>query len=435
MTVYNREALPHNLDAEKAVLGAVILNNHAFQDVESHVQPGDFFLDIHNIIYTAILDLFGQGEPADELTIANAIEEELRPAGGSYLSNLLRYVVSDQNVIAYAKIVGNLAATRRIIIAGHAVAGLGMGRPEISDYANEALSALLTATAESTKERKPQAIGRAAQELATRIEENLPSLSTGLSQLDSMTGGLLPGTLTIVGARPSIGKTALLLQICRNVCRAVSKKEHEKKQAVLFFSLEMSVPQVTGRVISGEAHIPASKLREVGASGKLLPPEWDRYMNAVNLVAGWPLYFDDNSAIGLPHILSTVRRYKAQGYDIAAIFIDYIGIMAKAEAETEAKAIGIITAGLKALAKEECVPVLAASQINRQGANKKPSLSDLKSSGNLEDDADVVYLLHRETRASEYLELEVGKSRFGVTGDLALKFDGQYQNIFVEETE
>lgn len=436
---------PQNIEAEESVLSAILVDNNVLLDVIEIVSAGDFYRSAHQKIYAAITELFDKGEPIDAVTLANKLSEngQIEEIGGaSYLAKLLDAVPFAVNAQHYGKIIHDKAALRSLIEKANAIAKRCFEDrgdvDEIIDYAESSIF-------EISERKSRQAFYPISKIILGNIEtleENqgnrslVTGVPTGFTQLDNMTSGLQGSDLIILAARPSMGKTALALNIARNA--AVNGNV---PSAV--FSLEMSKEQLSLRMLCSEASIDSSRLR----GGFFSMDDWHRLTDAAGTLSEAPIYIDDSPNLSAMEIRAKSRRLKMDK-NIGLIIIDYLQLMqGKAGTERRDLEISDISRSLKALAKELDIPVLALSQLNRmleQRNDKRPRLSDLRESGALEQDADVVAFIYRDEVYNKdennpnrgIAEIILAKQRNGPTGDVPLTFLGAYtrfENLASEE--
>ncbi len=426
------EALPpHNLEAEQSVLGALLIDPDAVARIAEFLKPADFFRDGHSPMYQAILDLYERGTPADIVTLCDYLERNdqlIRVGGERYLAELQARVPTTFNIEHYARIVERTATLRRLIQAAGRIAGIAYDDKVDADEAIHEAERLLFDVSQGRQSGQMVSVNEVLRDFFERIEErsamadsdSLPGVPSGFVDLDKMTGGLQPSDLIIVAARTSIGKTALALSMAHNCAGPRYRK------TVAVFSLEMSNEQLVQRLIAAEAGLDLQLLR----SGRLEMLDWTRLAHAMGTLAEAPIYLDDKPNLTLVEIRAKARRLKAEhGLDV--IVIDYLQLIQGGNSENRTLQISAISHGLKALAKELHVPVVAVSQLSRavEGRqNHRPLLSDLRESGSIEQDADMVLLVYRDDAYNEnsekqgIAEVHVAKHRNGPTGNIELRF-------------
>ena len=437
--------IPQNITAEQNVLSAMLIDTHAADIVAERLQPEDFYRPSHQIICRAIFRLRSRNEPVDLVTVTEELKKEnrLEDVGDiSYLTLLANVAPTAANVRFHARIVEEKSLLRQMVESGTAIAAMGYegGEEDVQDLIDRAEKNLLRLSCrKSTTDFVPiQDIVSAAMDRLGSLVENsraVTGLSTGFTDLDSITAGLHPSDFIIVAARPSMGKTALALNIAENVALR-GTREGEPPRRVAFFSLEMSRDQLAQRMICTEADVGDRELRpgtpeEEEAKMELLNRLW----TASDRLAASNIFIDDTPGLSIRELRSKARRLKAAG-GLDLIVIDYLQLMqvslGRSGSENRQHEVSEISRSLKALARELEAPVLALSQLSRSVENrqvKRPMLSDLRESGSLEQDADIVMFLYREDyyKAAEeepthLTELIVAKHRNGPTGKIDLFF-------------
>jgi len=437
---------PHNLEAEKAVLGAIILDNAAYAHAEGVLKASSFYHPAHQIIYLAIKGLNAARQPIDELTLADWLKKDgnFDTIGGDvFLNELLRHVVSEKNVAAYVAIMRRLDITRRMIAAASHIATSGYAQPDIEDYIDASQKAIFS-IAMDHEEQDFSYARDVAQNIMHTIEDSAKSddefsgLPTGFRRLDDMTGGLQKSDLVIVAARPGMGKTAFALNVAVNAAGHIARCNLNGTVAI--FSLEMNRAQIVARMIAADAKIEASRLRS-SRNQQLTTEEWVRLMDSINRIGN--LAIDDNPTISLDSIRSKCRKLK-MNKGLGLVIIDYIQLMdtrkRRGGDQNRSSELGEISRGLKIMARELDVPVVALSQLNRElekRPDKKPRLSDLRESGSIEQDADVIMFIHREAgyhhnprdldpETRRDAAIIVAKQRNGPTGTAKMCFFSEY---------
>ena len=426
---------PHSIEAEESILSAILLDSSTLLDVLEIVSPDNFYRTAHQHIFAAVSELFAKAEPVDLVTLTNILRDknQLEDIGGAaYLARIVDTVPSAINVQHYARIVRDKSSLRRLIakaneITQHCYEDAG-DLDQVIDFAESAVFEI--------SEDKHQA---AFHPISKIIETNIDALEirqnnralvtgvpTGYTQLDQKTAGLQGSDMVIIAARPSMGKTALALNIARNAAI-------DGNVPVAIFSLEMSKESLTERLLCSEARVDSGRLR----GGFINPDDWTRITEAASILSEAPIYIDDSPDISATSIRTKSRRLKMDK-DLGMIIIDYIQLM-RGRIATERRDLEIsdISRSLKLLAKELNVPVVALSQLNRkleERADKRPQLSDLRESGALEQDADVVAFIYRDEVYNKdennpnrgTAEVILAKQRNGPTGLVPLTFIGQY---------
>lgn len=433
----SERVLPHDMLAEQSTLGGMLLSQEAVAEVFEEVRARDFYAPKHELIFEAILTLFSKGEPTDVITITDELMKngKLVMAGGAdYLHTLTSIVPTAANAGFYAKIVAEKATLRRLVEVGTRIAQSGYSSEgDVIDLVNKAQSEVYDVLAAGGSDDIADlnvALDDAVKEIERAQMQGgaLAGVPTGFVELDAKTHGLHEGQLILVAARPAVGKSTLGLDFARNAAI-------RNRQATVIFSLEMSRADIALRMISAETSIPLQNLRK----GEVNDSDWAKFAQVRSQINDAPLYIDDSPNLTLVEIRAKCRRL-AQRIDLKLIVIDYLQLMTSGKkVESRQQEVSEFSRALKLLAKELKVPVVALSQLNRQseqgGSNKKPEISQLRESGSLEQDADVVILLHREgmnepnhARAGE-ADIILAKQRNGPTGTIEVGFQGQYSRF------
>jgi replicative DNA helicase len=414
----------------------MLLSKDAIADVVEVVREGDFYRPAHQTIYSAILDLYGKGEPADAVTVAAELTkagEIARVGGATYLHTLVSMVPTAANGGYYGRIVREQAILRRLVEAGTRIVHMGYtGTGDVDDMVDRAQAEVYDVTDRRTSEDYlplREIMGEALNEIEAISNRGgeMIGVPTGFIELDKLTNGLHPGQLVIVAARPALGKSTLGLDICR----AASIKHG---LASVIFSLEMSRNEIVMRLLSAEAQVPLHHMR----AGTMSDADWTKLASRMGTVSEAPLFIDDSPNMTLMEIRAKCRRLK-QRHDLRLVVVDYLQLMTSGKrVESRQQEVSEFSRSLKLLAKELEVPVIAISQLNRgaeQRTDKRPLLADLRESGSLEQDADVVVLLHREDayerespRAGE-ADFIVAKHRNGPTATVTVAFQGHYSRF------
>lgn len=429
---------PHSIEAERAVLGAILLNKDAFDTVSSIVKAEDFYSDNHRVIYEALASIVGKNQRADYVLLSEELKksQKLEAVGGIlYLTNLTTDIVDAYNVEDHAKIVRDKAHLRKLIHVANAVESMAYREEEeTEDIVNRAEQMVLDVSGTTKGESSFSAMRDVVYETIDRINELqrhkgiLTGVSTGFKDLDNLTSGLQKSDLILVAARPSMGKTAFTLNIAQNVAM-------KSKKNVAFFSLEMSKTQLVARVLAAVAGINSGRIR----NGQLSQEDWGKAINALNDLAEAPLYIDDTSGLTPQLMKKKLRRLIQEHGELGLVVVDYIQLMengGKKMADNRQQEVSAISRQLKIMAREFNVPLIALSQLSRgveSRADKTPMLSDLRESGSLEQDADIVAFLNRENYqdtedTSDGVETQViiRKHRNGELGIVKLWFEGAY---------
>ena len=415
---------PQNIDAEESLLGSLLIDPRAILDVAPLLCPADFYVPKHRFVYEAILALNDHGDPVDFVTLCDALEqrEQLVDVGGAaFLSTIINRVPSAIHATTYAQIVARTAIRRRMIDAASTVAKLAYDETIDVEAAIDQVEATLLALRRDSRDRLRH-LSSYLQELfgAGRIETP-QSVPTDFPSLDRLLDGLQRSDLIIVGARTGIGKSSLLLTLALNAA-----KQHDRHVGI--FSLEMSGVQIAQRLTAMESGINLQRLR----TGNLEDDDWSFIGRASDELSQAGIWIDDTPAISISNIRAKARRLMAQhGLDL--LIVDYLQLITNpGRHENRNLEIGVITRGLKSLARELNVPIVVASQLSRKieyRSDKRPLLADLRESGSIEMDADVVIFIHRESSAeqavSSLTQLSVAKQRNGPTGEVAVVWKPQ----------
>jgi replicative DNA helicase len=428
---------PQAVESEQSVLGGLMLDNEAWDRIADVLNENDFYRREHRLIFRAVSALSQEGQPADVVTVGEWLENagELDHAGGfAYLNTLAAQTPGAANILAYAGNVRDRAVLRALIRAASSIGTSafqpeGRSAPEILDQAERTILDISEATArrrggfQPIKSLLTAAVDRL--DLLSKSENAITGLPTGFHDLDAMTSGLQPGDLVIVAGRPSMGKTSLAMNMAENVALGA-------RRPVAVFSMEMPAEQLALRMLASLGRINAHKMR----TGRLDEDDWPRITSAIGILADAPLYVDDTPALTPLEVRSRARRLKREHGDLGMIVLDYLQLMQAPESqENRATEVSNITRALKSLAKELHVPVVALSQLNRSlesRPNKRPVMSDLRESGAIEQDADVIFFIYRDEVYNEdspdkgKAEIIIGKQRNGPTGKVPLTFLGEY---------
>lgn len=422
------KVLPHNDEAEQSVLGAILIDKHAIIGVSERLTPADFYNDINNLIYGAMLALYDERKPIDLLTLTAQLKKnkQLKNVDSTYLTDLVDLVPTAANVDEYAKIVKENSTKRNLIRAGVTVAELGYSEnSEVKDVLDKAESAIFSIS-QSHISRGFVPIKSTLTDSFDRIDElqkngsGFRGVRTGFVDLDNILSGMQKSNLIILAARPGQGKTALTL----NIAQHVGVKE---KKPIGIFSLEMSKEELVDRLLVGQADVDAWKLK----TGRLSEDDFSRLSDAMGQLAEAPIFIDDTPGITLVEMRSKARRLQLE-HNLSMLIVDYLQLVNPGKSfESRVQEVSAVSQALKNLARELNIPVLSAAQLSRaveQRNDKKPQLSDLRDSGAIEQDADVVMFLHRpDTEVVTPLipvKLTVAKHRNGPTGEVDLLFQG-----------
>ena len=428
---------PHSVEAEQAVLGGLMLDNLAWDSVADVISAGDFYRNDHRLIFDAILQLADSGQPRDPVTVSDTLSRNARleQAGGlDYLSLLAQETPSAANIRAYADIVRERAMLRDLITIGGEIAGSahdteGRTATDLVDEAERKVFEI----AERGKRRGSgfQPIRQILSPTIDRLDTlhnspgDLTGISSGFSELDRMTAGLQPGDLIIVAGRPSMGKTSLAMNIAENAALG------ERPVPTAIFSMEMGSDQVALRMISSLGQLDQSKLR----TGRFRDEDWPTITGVIAQMSEAPIFIDDTPALNPTEVRARARRVKRE-HGLGLIVLDYLQLMqVPGSSENRATEISEISRSLKALARELETPVIALSQLNRsveQRTDKKPVMSDLRESGAIEQDADLIVFIYRdevydkESPRQGIADIIIAKQRNGPIGEFPLTFRGKY---------
>lgn len=444
----------YSFEAEQAVLGCILMNPKSFSDVAVSLRPEYFYYERHRAIYTIMQMLDTVNGTVDILMVLEKLRAENvfnDDAGAkAYLYQLTESVPSVSNIGTYCDIIRDKYYVRTLVNVSNEIIDKAENSSQTADVLLDEAEQRIYEIRQGRSVQGPSRLSDVISsvydtlnKLNSEGSEQYKGLPTGFPDFDKMCTGLNKSDLVLVGARPAMGKTSFALNMARNVCARSNKK-------VLFFSLEMSKEQLAQRIISTEAHVPSQKMR----TGELSPKEWEDMNQAVLYLAQLPMYFDDTSNITVPEMKARIRRLK----DVGAVFIDYLQLMQSAKkTENRNQEVSEITRSLKLMAKDLMIPVVVCAQLSRgteqRGSSHKPQLSDLRESGSIEQDADIVVMLYREdyysfdkkrgkddagkgeenkpeAAPSENLvntaELLVEKNRHGPTGTVKLAWNPQY---------
>ncbi|RCV55434.1 replicative DNA helicase [Marinitenerispora sediminis] len=427
---------PHDIMAEQCVLGGMLLSKEAISQVVEIVRSADFYRPAHQTIYDTVIDLFSRGEPVDAISVNAELTkrgEITRVGGAPYLHTLTEAVPTAANAGYYAGIVADRAVLRRLVEAGTRIAQIGYsGDGEVDDLVDRAQAEIYRVAEKRTgedylplSEIMPGALDEI--EAISAHDGSMTGVPTGFTDFDQLSNGLHPGQMIIIAARPAVGKSTLALDFAR----AASIKH---QLTSVFFSLEMGRNEIVMRLLSAEARVPLHTMR----SGLMTDDDWTRLARRMGEVASAPLFIDDSPNMSMMEIRAKCRRLKQQ-HDLKLVIVDYLQLMSSGgRAESRQQEVSEMSRSLKLLAKELEVPVIALSQLNRgpeQRTDKKPQVSDLRESGSIEQDADMVILLYREDvhekespRAGE-ADLIVAKHRNGPTATVTVAFQGHYSRF------
>ena len=432
---------PQSIESEQSVLGGLLLDNNAFDLVADVIGPDDFYRHDHRLIYEKIQQMCTAGQPADVVTVFTALDSEgkAQETGGlAYLSNLATGTPSAANIRRYAEIVRDRSILRQLVTAGDQIAtsALAPQTGDVSQLLDQAQSVVFAIDEKSNKGKKGfRVLNELAADVTRELQalyqikssDDVTGLPTGFTVLDRMTSGLQKGDLIIVAGRPSMGKTSFALNIAEYAGLSL-------KMPVAVFSMEMTSVQLAKRLISSVGRIDAQKMRRA----RFDDGDWSRYTETVSLMSQAPFYIDDTGNLSVNELRSRARRLARKTGGLSLIVVDYLQLMrgsSKSSMENRATEISEISRGLKGLAREMEVPIIALSQLNRgvdARADKRPMMSDLRESGAIEQDADIIMFIYRdwvynkESGDPNVAEIIIGKQRNGPTGVINMRFDGQF---------
>jgi len=424
---------PYSIEAEQSVLGSMLISRDALGDVTEVVRPEDFYKEAHRKLFEVLSELYAEGEPVDPVTAAERLRNKgLLEAVGDrpYLHSLVSSVPTPANARQYAEIVEKMSALRKLIDAAAHIAAIGYEVPEDLGEALDRAEGLIFSVAQRQRSEMFIPIKDLLADTFEEIERlyergaGITGLSTGFHDLDRLTAGLQSSDLVIIAARPSVGKTSLALNIAEHVAI-------EERKPVAIFSLEMSRKEVVQRLLCSQARVDSQSLR----TGRLKDADWPKLSQAVGRLAEAQIYVDDNAGIGIMEMRSKIRRLMAR-CPLSLIIVDYIQLMNfGGRSENRQQEISAISRALKIMGREFGIPVLALSQLSRaseQRTNHRPILSDLRESGAIEQDADLIVFIYRDemydpdSEAKGVAELHVAKHRNGPTGEVKLSFLQNY---------
>lgn len=439
--------LPNSIEAEKAVLGSLMLDSVQVGTIQSIITDDDFYLEKHRKIFQAMEQLFDQERTIDVVTLIDLLRSvnELDNVGGEeYIIELWEETPSAANADNYAQIISDKAQLRRLFHAADKVRNAAIQEGDSVNNIIDESERLILAVGENNQNDKLRSIRPLISEAFERVEElsklkkEVVGLPTGYVQLDKLTTGFHPDQLIIIAARPSVGKTAFALNIAQNVAT-------KQKVPVAIFSIEMGALDLVNRIICAEGNIDATNLR----TGQLTDSEWDSFALATNVLADAPIYIDDSPGIKVSEIRAKCRRLKQERADLGLIVIDYLQLIdGSGRTENRQQEVSEISRQLKKLAKELAVPVIALSQLSRgveHRQNKRPMLADIRESGSIEQDADIVAFLYREDyhqqdedeesapsigdMPNNTIEVIIAKNRAGARDTVKLLFKKEYNKF------
>ena len=450
------EELPNNIESEQSVIGSILLSNEIFDEVNMLISSKNFYDPMHQKIFKAIEKLIYAGMLANPITLKNHFENEKDELNvPEYLVKITKFSASRRQAIEYSKLIYDLYVKRELIKISENVIDTAKlndldndGQKIIEDYEKLLFDLAEKGSFNSSLVKFDEAM-RQTIEMASNAyknEEGIVGVPTGLTDLDDRLGGLHKSDLVIIAGRPSMGKTALATNIAFNAAKKI--QDEGKKTSIAFFSLEMSSEQLSTRILAEQSRIKSNDIRR----GKISEDQFDKFIETSKNISELPLYIDETPAISIAALSNRARRIKRL-YGLDMVVIDYIQLMSASNyRDGRVQEISEITQGLKALAKELSVPVLALSQLSRaveQRDDKKPQLADLRESGSIEQDADVVMFVYREAyylerkeprpatvehaewqakmnEVSNLAEIIIGKQRHGPTGNIMLEFEAMF---------
>jgi replicative DNA helicase len=447
----NERIPPHSLEAERAVLGGVLLQNQAIDTVLEIVAVDDFYSEANGRIFEAVLDLHRSSTPVDTVTLREhlARAHKLQGVGGDeYILGLTDTIPAIENIRAHSNIIKEKALVRRLITACHTVAAKGYGdygnAQEFLDHAEKSVFDVASVQTKTQVERVRDVVIRAFEDLhaLARSGGRVSGLQTGFTRVDAMTAGMHPGDLIIIAGRPGMGKTSFALNIAVNASH--SRLGTDKNAGVAVFSLEMPKDQLVKRMLASEARVDSSRMR----TGQVHRDDWQNLAQAAGTLSDLPIFIDDTAGLTIMELRAKSRRIMSE-HGLGLIVIDYLQLMRSGtKNDSREQEISEISRNLKGLAKEMGIPVIALSQLNRGvesrgNKDKRPQLSDLRESGAIEQDADTIWFVYRDevyNRESMDLgiaEIIIGKQRAGPTGTCKVRFFNQYtrfDNLSEEES-
>jgi len=425
---------PHNLDAERSVLGALLIDKDSIVKVVEFLRPRHFYKDSHQYVFQAILDLYERRDPADLVTVPSLLKERnlLEKGGGvTYLTDLVNSVPTAANIETYARIIKDAALKRALITAAAQINEMVFNESDLSKLLDRSEQLLYSVSQDRTNQdfvpiKETLEITFERLDELSKSKGELRGVATGLKTLDRMLSGLQRENLIIVAARPSVGKSSLAINIAQHASIT-------KKSGIALFSLEMGREQIVDRMIASQAGIDSWRI----STGNLEQEDFEKYGVAAGELAEAPIFIDDTPGISVLEMRTKARKLMLE-HKIDLIIVDYLQLVRSETAESRVQEVSEISQGLKNLARELKVPDLALSQLNRaveqRGGDKKPQLSDLRDSGSIEQDADIVIFLYRPSEDDrQNVKLMVAKHRNGPTGDIDLFFKAEYTRFYEME--
>jgi len=450
------EELPNNIEAEQSVIGSILLSNEIFDEINILISSKNFYDPMHQKIFSAIEKLIYSGMLANPITLKNYFENEKDELNvPEYLVKITKFSTSSRQAIEYSKLIYDLYVKRELIKISENVIDAAKlndldndGQKIIENYEKSLFDLAEKGSFSSTIVKFDEALKQTIEmaSSAYKNDEGIVGVPTGLTDLDDRLGGLHKSDLVIIAGRPSMGKTALATNIAFYAAKKI--QDEGKKSSIAFFSLEMSSEQLSTRILAEQSRIKSNDIRR----GRISEEQFDKFIETSKNITELPLYIDETPAISIAALSNRARRIKRK-YGLDMVVVDYIQLMSSSNyREGRVQEISEITQGLKALAKELSVPVLALSQLSRaveQRDDKKPQLADLRESGSIEQDADVVMFVYREAyyterkeprpatvehaewqakmnEVSNLAEIIIGKQRHGPTGNIMLEFEAMF---------
>ncbi|MBO6939150.1 MAG: replicative DNA helicase [Deltaproteobacteria bacterium] len=426
---------PNALEAERAVLGGVLLENDAMNVITEILVPEDFYSQANATLYEIMRDLASRSSPIDQVTLRESLvgAQKLQAIGGDdYLFQLTNTIPTVANIEAHARIVKDKAVVRKLITACHEIAATGYGDyGELEQYLDQAEASVFSVAKQRARnpyEHVKDVVMRTFEEIheAAKRGDAITGLSTGFDRLDKMTAGMHPGDLIIIAGRPGMGKTSFALNVGLQACVA-------SNEAVAIFSLEMPKEQLVKRMLCSEARVDGTRMR----TGQLHRDDWPKLANAAGILSELPIWIDDTPSISMLELRAKARRLQSE-HGLGLIVVDYLQLMRSgSKNDSREQEISEISRNLKGLAKELGLPIIALSQLNRGvesrgNKDKRPQLSDLRESGAIEQDADTIWFIYRdevynkETEDRGVAEVIIGKQRAGPTGTCRVRFFNEF---------
>jgi replicative DNA helicase len=445
MDIANHKIPPQNLEAEQSVIGGILLENEAISKVLEILIPDDFYRESHRKIFHSMIQLFEKNEPIDLITLTNQLKgaNQLEAIGGSvYLSSLVDSIPTAANITYYARIVKEKAILRRLIATATEIVSRGYeNEGDVEDLLDQAEKNIFQITESQIKPSffKIKSLLKESFKTIEKLYESqeiVTGVPSGFTEIDKLTSGFQPSDLIIIAGRPSMGKTAFCLNIAQHIAI-------EKNVPVALFSLEMSKEQLVLRMLCSEARVDAHRVR----GGFLGETDWPKLTRAAGTLSEAPIFIDDTPALSVLELRAKARRIMAE-HSLGVVMVDYLQLMrgrgysgrGRGGTESREQEISDISRSLKALAKELHIPVIALSQLNRrveERQNKRPQLADLRESGAIEQDADVIAFIYRDevydrsedNQNKGIAEVIIGKQRNGPVGDVKLAFIDKYASF------